>query len=113
MEIRAAVRDEVSAKSPARATSTSRSRRASASSGQASAKTPTRPSWSKWLLDTAAAPGWRSNASRYANAISAERSAANRDGLPMPGQCDRQSKVPAAGEPSTTTLGLPRSARSP
>ena len=31
---------------------------------------------------------------RYAKAISAERSAANSGGLPMPGQWDRQSSVP-------------------
>ena len=42
-----------------------------------------------------------------AKAISADRSAANSGGLPMPGQCDRQSTVPSAGDPSTTTLGAP------
>ena len=43
---------------------------------------------------------------RSRKAISAERSAQNSGGEPIPGQCERQRTVPSAGDPSTTTLGI-------
>ena len=109
IEMRAARRDAVTAKSPARATSTSNSRRARASVGATRAKRPTSPSWSKWLFDTTVASPCRSNVSRYENAISAERSAKNSGGLAMPGQWERHNTVPGAGDPSTTIEGAPHS----
>ena len=104
---RAALRDVYVAKSPAAAMSMSRSRRAGTASGLTSAYTDIRPSWSKWLFDTNSAEPCRSNRSRYAIAIWAERSAAKPCGATACGQCDKLRTVPSVGAPSTMTFVAP------